>query len=79
MVGERRDAMKRPYTKMYMERKYRERRKIAAIIIIAITALITLSFVPIGDAAAEKICVMQLDKKATWAVQYSKDREEYPF
>lgn len=71
--------MKRRYTKMYMERKYRERRKIAAIIIIAITVLITLSFVPVGDAAAEEVCVTQLEKKSEWAVQYSKERGEYPF
>lgn len=71
--------MRRPYTKMYMERKYRERRKIAAIIIIAITALITLSLAPVGDATAEKVCVTQLDKKSNWAVQYSKERGEYPF
>lgn len=79
MARERGNEMRRRYTKMYMERKYRERRRIAAIIIITITALITLSFVPVGDAAAEEVCVTQLDKKATWAVQYSKDRGEYPF
>lgn len=79
MAREGGNAMKRPYTKMYLERKYRERRKIVAIIIIAITALITLSFVPVGDAAAEKVCVTQLDKKSNWAVQYSKERGEYPF
>ena len=71
--------MRRPYTKIYMERKYRERRKVAAIVIIAITALITLSLVPVGDSAAESVCVTQLDKKAAWAVQCSKDRGEYPF
>ena len=71
--------MKRPYTKMYMERKYRARRQAAIAVIIALTALITMLLCPAGDAAAEKVCVTQLDKKAAWAVQWSKDRGEYPY
>ncbi|CAC9931749.1 hypothetical protein PEPNEM18_01071 [Aedoeadaptatus nemausensis] len=71
--------MKRPYTKMYMERKYRERRQVAIAVIIGLTVILTMLFCPIGDATAENVCVTQLDKKANWAVQYSKDRGEYPF
>lgn len=71
--------MKRPYTKMYMERKYRERRRAAIVCIIALTAMITMLLCLTGDAAAESACVTQLDKKSAWAVQWSKDRGEYPY
>lgn len=71
--------MKRSYTKMYMERKYRARRQAAIVVIIALTALITMLLCPAGDAAAEKVCVTQLDKKSEWAVQWSKERGEYPY
>lgn len=71
--------MKRPYTKMYMERKYRARRQAAIAVIIALTVLITMLLCPVGDAAAESVCVTQLDKKSAWAVQWSKDRGEYPY
>ena len=54
--------MKRPYTKMYMERKYRERRQVAIAVIIGLTVIITILFCPVGDTAAEKVCVTQLDK-----------------
>lgn len=71
--------MRRRYTKMYMERKYRERRQVAIAVIIGLTVILTMLFCPVGDAAAEKVCVTQLDKKSNWAVQYSKERGEYPF
>ncbi|WP_322630525.1 hypothetical protein [Aedoeadaptatus coxii] len=71
--------MKRPYTKMYMERKYRERRQVAIAVIIGLTVILTMLFCPVGDATAEKVCVTQLDKKSAWAVQYSKDQGEYPY
>lgn len=71
--------MKRPYTKMYMERKYRERRQVAIAVIIGLTVIITMLFCPVGDATAEKVCVTQLDKKSAWAVAYSKERGDYPF
>lgn len=71
--------MKRPYTKMYMERKYRARRQAAIVVIIALTAIITMLLCPVGDAAAQKVCVTQLDKKSEWAVQWSKERGEYPY
>lgn len=70
--------MKRPYTKMYMERKYRERRQVAIAVIIGLTIIITMLFCTAGDAAVEGVCD-QLDAKANWAVQYSKERGEYPF
>lgn len=71
--------MKRPYTKMYMERKYRARRQAAVVVIITLTAIITMLLCPAGDRAAESVCVTQLDKKSAWAVQWSKDRGEYPY
>lgn len=68
----------RPYTKMYMEQKYRERRQVAIALIIGLTILLTMMFCPVGDAMAEGV-YNQLEAKSNWAVEYSKENGDYPF
>lgn len=68
----------RPYTKMYMEQKYRERRQVAIVVIVSLIALLTMMFYPAGDAMAEGV-YNQLEAKSNWAVEYSKANGDYPF
>lgn len=68
----------RPYTKMYMEQKYRERRQVAVVVIVSLIALLTMMFYPVGDAMAEGV-YNQMEAKSSWAVEYSKANGDYPF
>lgn len=71
--------MKQRAVKMSMVPKYVRRRRWAAAAIIALIVFITMLLYPVLDAVAEGACVTQLDNKSTWAVEYSRERGEYPF
>lgn len=71
--------MKRKACPMYQDRKYVRRRALAFLAIVGLVAVGSFFLAVACDDLAEAACVTQLDKKAEWAVQYSKDRGEYPF
>lgn len=64
---------------MLMDEKYVRRRRWAAAAIIALAMFIAMLLYPVLDTIAEGACVSQLDRKSEWAVEYSKERGEYPY
>lgn len=70
---------KRKVRPMLMDAKYVRRRRWAAAAIIGVAVFIAMLIFPLLDAVAEGACVTQLDGKSEWAVEYSKERGEYPY
>lgn len=70
---------KRKVRPMSMDAKYVRRRRWAAAAIIGVAVFIAMLIYPLLDAVAEGACVDQLDGKSEWAVEYSKERGEYPY
>lgn len=64
---------------MSMAPKYVRRRRWAAAAIIALAMFVAMLLYPVLDGVAEGACVTQLDGKSEWAVEYSRERGEYPF
>ena len=64
---------------MYRHPKYVRRRKVALFTLMGLVAVITFFATLAGDRAAESVCVTQLDNKSQWAVQWSKERGQYPY
>lgn len=71
--------MKQRVCPMYKHPKYVRRRRIALFALIWLVAVITFFATLAGDRVAEGVCVTQLDSKSEWAVQYSKERGQYPY
>lgn len=71
--------MKQRAVKMSMAPKYVRRRRWAAAAIVALIVFVTMLLYPVFDSIAEGACVTQLDGKSEWAVEYSRERGEYPF
>lgn len=71
--------MKQRAVRMSMDPKYVRRRRWALVAIIGFAMFIAILLYPVLDAAAEGVCVTQLDNKSAWAVEYSKSLGEYPF
>lgn len=71
--------MRQKAVRMSMAPKYVRRRRWAAAAIIALIVFITMLLYPVFDSIAEGACVTQLDGKSEWAVEYSRERGEYPF
>ncbi len=71
--------MKRRACIMYQDHKYVRRRRWAAAAIIGVAVFITMLIYPLLDSVAEAACVTQLDSKSQWAVEYSRERGEYPY
>ena len=71
--------MKRRACVMYNDAKYVRRRTLAFLAIIGLVALVSFMLAVACDDLAESVCVTQLDKKAAWAVEYSKSLGEYPY
>ena len=69
--------MKRRACVMYNDAKYVRRRALAFLVIIGLVALVSFMLAVACDDLAESVCVTQLDQKAAWAVEYSKERGEY--
>lgn len=69
--------MKRRACVMYNDAKYVRRRALAFLVIIGLVALVSFMLAVACDDLAESVCVTQLDNKAAWAVEYSKERGEY--
>lgn len=71
--------MRQKAVRMSMAPKYVQRRRWAAAAIIGFAMLIAMLLYPVFDSIAEGACVTQLDGKSEWAVEYSRERGEYPF
>lgn len=71
--------MKQRACPMYKHPKYVRRRRVALFALIGFVAAITFFATLAGDRIAEGVCVTQLDNKSEWAVQYSKERGQYPY
>lgn len=70
---------KRKACPMLMDAKYIRRRRMAITVVIGLIAFIVMLLYPKLDSAAESVCVTQLDNKSQWAVQWSKERGQYPY
>lgn len=70
---------KRKVRPMSMDGKYVRRRRWAAAAIIGFAMFVAMLIYPILDSSAEAACVTQLDNKSQWAVEYSRERGEYPY
>lgn len=70
---------KRRVRPMYMDDKYVVRRTLAFMAIIGLVALMGFRLAIACDRLAESACVTQLDNKSQWAVQWSKERGQYPY
>lgn len=71
--------MKRRACPMYLDRKYVRRRAIALLVLLGAVGALGFALAFAGDRLAEKTCVTQLDNKSQWAVEYSRERGEYPY
>lgn len=71
--------MKQRVCPMYKHPKYVRRRRVALFAVIGLTAFIAMLLYPVFDSMAESACVTQLDSKSQWAVQWSKERGQYPY
>ena len=71
--------MKRRACVMYNDAKYVRRRRWAAAAIIGLVAIVSFMLAVACDDLAESACVTQLDNKAAWAVEYSKEMGEYAY
>lgn len=71
--------MKRRACVMYHDAKYVRRRTLAFLAIIGLVAVASFMLAVACDNLAESACVTQLDNKAAWAVQWSKERGEYHY
>ena len=70
--------MRRRKRDMYLDTHYKRNRIAAAIILAALCMTIGFMAALVLDAVAEG-AAGQVDQKAAWAVQWSKERGEYPF
>lgn len=70
---------KRRVRPMYMDDKYVVRRTVAFLAIVGLVALMGFRLAFVCDRLAESACVTQLDNKAAWAVEYSRQLGEYPY
>lgn len=71
--------MKHRVCPMYKHPKFIRRRRVALFALIGLVAVITFFATLASDRVAEGVCVTQLDNKSEWAVQYSKERGQYPY